>query len=194
MYSHFSGSINRALYNVLNLSLYNQFSSFSRNLSLSTFCYSSSAIDNHLQAFSSHSLNKSDPIKGTPLPLSYCLSVFSCGLVFWLLVLLWPKLCYTSGVASVHSRDGDKDPPQKDIGEVATLVTAITTINLCGCLELPIRKLPLLVHFLVLFQLSGNLALLLIWASLSVRKYIIPSSTLFTTKTGGYLQANIVKG
>ena len=146
------------------------------------------------RAFSSHSLNESDPIKGQSLPLSYCLSVFGYGLVFWLLVLLWPKLRYTSGVASVHSGDEDKDPPQKDIGEVATLVTAITTINLCGCLELPIRKLPLLVHFLVLFQLSSNLALLLIWASSSVRKYIIPSSTLFTTKTGGYLQTNIVKG
>ncbi|KAF3966976.1 hypothetical protein CMV_008972 [Castanea mollissima] len=82
------------------------------------------------RAFSSHGLNESDSIKGQLLPLSYCLPAFSCGLVFWLLVLLWPKLRYTGGVSSVHSGDEDKDPLEKDNVEVATLNVAITTVNL----------------------------------------------------------------
>lgn len=99
---------------------------------------------------SAYSLYASDPIEGQPVQLSYYLCVFGCGLVFWLLELLRAKL---HGIRKVQ--------------RLNKLITWITTLNLCGSLLAPFMKLPLLVRFLVLFQVSGNLALLLLWAFLS---------------------------
>ena len=38
-----------------------------------------------------------------------------------MVILLWPKLCYFGGVVSLDT--GDKDSQQKDIREVAKLIT-----------------------------------------------------------------------
>ena len=112
---------------------------------------------------SGYSLNVSDPIEGQPIQLSYYLCAFGCGLVFWLLVLLWAKL-----------RDsGDRQADIREVAKLAILIAPITTLNLCGCLLAPFMKLPLLVRFLVLFQVSSNLALLLIWAFLSLKECMI---------------------
>ena len=109
---------------------------------------------------SGYSLNVSDPIEGRPVQLSYYLCVFGCGLVFWLLVLLWAKL---------HD-SGDRQADIREVAKLAILIAPITTLNLCGCLLPPFIKLPLRVRFLVLFQVSSNLALLLIWAFLSLKE------------------------
>ena len=112
---------------------------------------------------SGYSLNVSDPIEGRPVQLSYYLCVFGCGLVFWLLVLLRAKL---------HG-SGDRQADIRKVAKLAKLIAPITTLNLCGCLLAPFKKLPLLVRFLVLLQVSSNLALLLIWAFLSLKKCMI---------------------
>ena len=105
----------------------------------------------------------SDPIERQPVQLSDYLFVFGCGLVFWLLVLLRAKL---------HG-SGDRQADIRKVAKLAKLIAPITTLNLCGCLLAPFKKLPLLVRFLVLLQVSSNLALLLIWAFLSLKKCMI---------------------
>ena len=105
----------------------------------------------------------SDPIERQPVQLSDYLFVFGCGLVFWLLVLLRAKL---------HG-SGDRQADIRKVAKLAKLIAPITTLNLCGCLQAPFMKLPLLVRFLVLFQVSSNLALLLIWAFLSLKECMI---------------------
>ena len=112
---------------------------------------------------SGYSLNVSDPIEGRPVQLSYYLCVFGCGLVFWLLVLLRAKL---------HG-SGDRQADIRKVAKLAKLITLITTLNLCGSLLAPFMKLPLLVRHLVLFQVSSNLALLLIWTFLSLKECMI---------------------
>ncbi|KAF3943745.1 hypothetical protein CMV_029722 [Castanea mollissima] len=107
---------------------------------------------------SGYSLNVSDLVEVQPVQLSYGLCVFGCGLVFWLLVLLWAKL--------------------HEVAKLANLITPITSLNLYCCLLEPFVKFPLLVRFLVLFQASSNLALLLIWAFLSLKEYMKSSLTL----------------
>ena len=105
----------------------------------------------------------SDPIERQPVQLSDYLFVFGCGLVFWLLLLLRAKL---------HG-SGDRQADIRKVAKLAKLIAPITTLNLCGCLLAPFMKLPLLVRLLVLFQVSSNLALLLIWAFLSLKKCMI---------------------
>ena len=105
----------------------------------------------------------SDPNKVLPVDVKDYLFVFGCGLVFWLLVLLRAKL---------HG-SGDRQADIRKIAKLAKLIAPITTLNLCGCLLAPFMKLPLLVRLLVLFQVSSNLALLLIWAFLSLKKCMI---------------------
>ena len=112
---------------------------------------------------SGYSSNVSDPIEGQPVQLSYYLCVFGCGLVFWLLVLLWAKF---------HD-SGDRQADIRKVAKLAKLIAPITILNLCGCLLAPFVKLPLRVRFLVLFQVSYNLALLLIWAFLSLKESMI---------------------
>ena len=94
----------------------------------------------------------SDLIERQPVQLSDYLFVFGCSLVFWLLVLLRAKL---------HG-SGDRQADIRKVAKLAKLIALITTLNLCGCLLAPFMKLPLLVRFLVLFQVSSNLALLLV--------------------------------
>ena len=105
----------------------------------------------------------SDPIERQQVQLSDYLFVFGCGLVFWLLVLLRAKL---------HG-SGDRQADILKVAKLAKLIAPITTLNLCGCLLAPFMKLPLLVRFLVLFQVSSNLALPLIWAFLSLKECMI---------------------
>ena len=112
---------------------------------------------------SGYSSNVSDPIEGQPVQLSYYLCVFGCGLVFWLLVLLWAKF---------HD-SGDRQADIRKVAKLAKLIAPITILNLCGCLLAPFVKLPLRVRFLALFQVSYNLALLLIWAFLSLKESMI---------------------
>ena len=114
----------------------------------------------YMHITSGYGLNVSDPIEGQPIQLLDYLFVFGCGLVFWLLVLLWAKL---------HG-SGDRQADIRKVAKLAKLIAPITTLNLCGSLLAPFMKLPLLVRFLVLFQVSSNLALLLIWAFLSLKE------------------------
>ena len=105
----------------------------------------------------------SDPIGRQPVQLSDYLFAFGYGPVFWLLVLLRAKL---------HG-SGDRQADIRKVAKLAKLIAPITALNLCGCLLAQFMKLPLLVRFLVFFQVSVNQALLLIWAFWSLKKCTI---------------------